>query len=220
MSGDYTRGGIVTVVAVTGFVTLLIGVAVGRGSIDGLREWQTTLGAFITLAAVVVAVWNVRRQLRMTLIAREEALMEERHPGLEQAVSFVMVLNIKLSDPDIYKTLPDILQEYKMRGSRDIVMERLGNVLTLTDIATKHMLLNALGSLNWGADLIEEGSDLSGEDELILETAAGMVSQGRSIIDGGRASLNKIEVLLSGRLKRRYELLPRFRAEIEAYFDR
>src|SRR5215469_4511814 len=115
MSG-YTRGQTITVTAVAAFTALLIGIAVGRSSLDGIKEWQTALGALIALTAVIVAFWNVRRQLRMTLVTREEARMEEHHPGLQQALSFIRFLNIRLGVQDIHQQLLAILIGYKVRG--------------------------------------------------------------------------------------------------------
>jgi len=222
----YTRGQTIAVTAVAAFTALLIGIAVGKGSLDGIKEWQTVVGAMMALAAVIVALWNVRRQLRMTLIAREEALMEERHPGLQQAANFVQFFNMKLSIDNACEKLPTLLREYNIRGLRNEVEKGLDQYLPLTDATTRFLLLQTLTLLNSGLNLIEEGSGLAksddGEpaDETDLQISVEMIAQGQSFIDRAKADLINIEAMLSLRLHNWNERLPHFRAEIEAYFDR
>jgi hypothetical protein len=59
------------------------------------------LGGAIALIAVVVATRNVRRQLRVNLLSREEDRMERELPGLKQAFEFLEYCRTQfLPDPD------------------------------------------------------------------------------------------------------------------------
>jgi hypothetical protein len=230
-----SRGETVTVTAVAAFTALLVGLGIGSGyfdTIDRVKDWLSAVGPLVALVAILVAVWNVRRQLRMTVIAREETLMEDRHPGLQQAVTFASLVNSKL-DAGTYEDLPKLLEEYQARGSPDNVRKILDEKwLLLADAATKVLFLEEFNRLNTAADLMKRSSDLnwnyqmsgvSGRDpdrepETILEESNKVLAQGHKYFDEARANLNKIGLSLSNRLKNWNERLPRCRAQIEAYF--
>ena len=201
---SYTRGQTITVTAVAAFTTLLIGLAIGRGNLDGIKDWQGSLGALIAIGAATVAVWNVSRQLRMTLVAREETLMDERYAGLREANrlirSFNLDVEIELDDDPVRK----VLERYDLLSdNRDSIAETIETRIPLAQKGTQHSLIYLFWGLNIAFDFIKKGNPL------------GFTQKERALAD-----LRKQEATITARLKKWDERLPQFRAEIEAYFGR
>jgi len=54
-------------------------------NLDGLWRWQTLIGGFVTGSGVLVASWNVTRQMRLAARGREQDKLERELPGLRAA---------------------------------------------------------------------------------------------------------------------------------------
>jgi hypothetical protein len=61
----------------------------GPISHDFLYRWQTLIGAMIAVAGLVVASWNVNRQMQLAARAREEDRIERDLPGIRSANALV-----------------------------------------------------------------------------------------------------------------------------------
>jgi hypothetical protein len=79
-----------------------------------LKQWQTLVGAVITLVGIVLAFLGVRGSQRLNIISREEDRMEELTPGLLQTRDMLTVLTQQLRTvrrQSLYNTRP-LLQAY------------------------------------------------------------------------------------------------------------
>ncbi|MCP2209454.1 hypothetical protein [Bradyrhizobium diazoefficiens] len=56
----------------------------------GIKEWQPIIGASITGLGVIVAAWNVTRQMRLAARGREQDRIEKELPGLRSAHNLVL----------------------------------------------------------------------------------------------------------------------------------
>src|SRR5437868_4638823 len=66
MKGKYTQGGIAAAVFSAAFISFVIGIAIGSGSLDGIKQWQTIVAAVIALLAATIAYWNTSRQIAVS----------------------------------------------------------------------------------------------------------------------------------------------------------
>jgi hypothetical protein len=66
-----------------------------------LHRWQTLVGALITGAGVLVAAWNVTRQMRLTARSQEYARIERDLPGMQSAFYLVdqVARSVRTGDP-------------------------------------------------------------------------------------------------------------------------
>ena len=85
MSPNYTRGGLATALCIVFLVGLLVGYASGSGQIPSVEKYQTLIGATVAVAAAWITWTNVRKQMRVNLMSREEDRLERELPGLEEA---------------------------------------------------------------------------------------------------------------------------------------
>src|ERR1700743_1181586 len=66
----------------------------GPISLERIKEWQTLIGGIITAAGILVAAWNVTRQMRLAAVGREQDRIERELPGVRDAVGFIRPLMI------------------------------------------------------------------------------------------------------------------------------
>lgn len=57
-------------------------------SLDIIARWQTLIGGVFTFTGIVVASWNVTRQMKLAARSREQDRIEREVPGLRSAYSF------------------------------------------------------------------------------------------------------------------------------------
>ena len=82
------------VLMLTAILTVWLGIW-GPLDLSRLEKWQTLTGSILAIGGVVltaiVAVRNVRRQIRVNILSREEDRIERLLPGLREAVDFASV---------------------------------------------------------------------------------------------------------------------------------
>jgi hypothetical protein len=82
------------VLMLTAILTVWLGIW-GPLDLSRLEKWQTLTGSILAIGGVVltaiVAVRNVRRQIRVNILSRKEDRIERLLPGLREAVDFASV---------------------------------------------------------------------------------------------------------------------------------
>ncbi|WFU76584.1 hypothetical protein [Bradyrhizobium sp. CB2312] len=58
-------------------------------SLDGIARWQTLISGAATFLGIIVASWNVTRQMRLAARGREQDRIERELPGLREAAYFL-----------------------------------------------------------------------------------------------------------------------------------
>jgi hypothetical protein len=110
-------------------------------NLEVIRKWQTLLGILITGLGVLVAAWNVTRQMRSAARVREQDRIERELPGLRAASFLLARFAVAIGkEPKPEK----ILKEFDAIGLKDAKMsDFLANVvegLPLTPDFTKREL--------------------------------------------------------------------------------
>ncbi|QOZ26164.1 hypothetical protein [Bradyrhizobium sp. CCBAU 51753] len=65
--------------------TLITFVVLGPINVEAVWRWQTLISGVVTFVGVVVAAWNVTRQMRLAARGREQDRIERELPGLRAA---------------------------------------------------------------------------------------------------------------------------------------
>ena len=190
------------------------------------------LGGAIALIAVVVTTRNVRRQLRVNLLSREEDRMEEELPGLRQAFEFLDYCRTQfLPDPnqiletlrgrgievDKQMSLDDFAQQFSMTDKRTLRM-----VFELIDriISRCHAFSKARAQLETlQQEMINDISVFFEQRKQWRSTQTIDVARHFEILKGYLDALNAAASGLDDRIERTNRRLLSFREEIEEYFE-
>jgi hypothetical protein len=70
-------------------VVLVVWIGAAPISAESLKQWQTLIGGVVTAFGLVIASWNVTRQMRLAARGREQDRVERELPGLRAAVFFI-----------------------------------------------------------------------------------------------------------------------------------
>jgi hypothetical protein len=233
-------------IPLSAIAAVLVGVAVGfvLGNILGVRkaidikEWQTTIGVVVAVAAATVAWINVQTTLRVNLISREEDRMERTLPGLTEAAKLLTSLvgdlralqHKEFSITTIYGALPGFGDEAAT------LPEAVEKQTPNTDGPTRHRVTEGLKTLiTKSAELqaawseferaSSDSRDIAQFAEEAKEGVRRAVQEARRLIDerlrGFEEALSSLERLqgeLQGRIETFERRLPVFRKRIEAFF--
>jgi hypothetical protein len=88
----YSTAGVVFAVISSCFIGLVLGYAWAVRELPSLYKWQTLLSAFVAVGAAYIAWLNVRKQLSINLMSREEDRIERALPGIRQALEVMSPL--------------------------------------------------------------------------------------------------------------------------------
>jgi hypothetical protein len=178
----------------------------------------TIAGSFITSIVASVAIlfaWRgVMRQLRLTLMSREEDWLADRLPGMREALmiceQILMARRTKEPSQLVNKMFEEI---YAIPYPTHHALPHVERLLprTADELRKEVAGLFAYASVAAGSCEVVRNHSEIGDDRLVGERAR--------VID----SLDKIERFtqhLESRIKVFEKRLPKLRAEIEAFFDR
>lgn len=159
----------------------------GPVTLNGVQGWQTLIGAVITALGLVVASWNVNRQMRLSAQGREQDRIEREIPGLRAALNSLsrfatlkapvtpeavldlftdVGLNLE-SDPDFVMSFDKLLPTTPDGIKRDV-----GQALIRLRVYARNLrLLNgAVGRLESRMKLAEAGGGDVADAFALLET--------------------------------------------------
>ncbi|MGM4919529.1 hypothetical protein [Tardiphaga sp. 813_E8_N1_3] len=231
MKRGLTTGGIALLAFAAGstvsFFTLPIWIVALIGWVNGgpRTDWLGFAGglignlvtAFVAAIAIYFGWQGIKRQMRASMISREEDRIERDLPGLQDLAAALENLNYLLelvgNEPDlVIKILTD--QGYRDDGFTapiDLIRSKLPRV---DDRHRRYFadILRAMGTSSWVAQVALRG-DLN---KTLQQKAA--YDRGLAEFRTAIAQLSDFQSLIEARIAR-YELqLPKFRRELEQYF--
>lgn len=205
------------------------------------REYQTLISAAVACVGIAVAarvaIRNVTKQLRVNVVSREEERIEKTLPGLREAVGCIQDIRkeFRSGSPPVWLKRFEALAAYD--PSKDRLADKLKVMMPLADAETCQQVLLLVETLL--EHTVRADADYSRHLQIInspqyrIEVETGMIGQARRQAEAADIGNNlKLLVVLKAlkelqhfeeRLIRRvisYEKrLPKFRHEIERYFD-
>jgi hypothetical protein len=101
----------------------------GPISIEGLWRWQTLIGGIITASGVIVAAWNVTRQMRLAAIGREQDRINRDLPGIRAMRNFLVGFVFSIDRPPKTRQILDRFSAINaLTGNKadlDILLEKV-----------------------------------------------------------------------------------------------
>lgn len=194
------------------------------------------IGGAIAIAGLFMASYNVKRQVRISLMGREEERMEAELPGLRQTadlMSEMPILDRNFSPGSISRKLDAAFP--LIAGEKWTV--RLQKHAPEADTRTMQQMGAEIGQL-YRDDRVAEGlaeywrvahertlrerqsGIRSAESDTALRIAADRMNNGVTAVQRRLGNLRKLRDEINRRIVLYEERLPRFRRELEAFFDR
>jgi prefoldin subunit 5 len=202
-----------------------------------LKDWQGLIGAVVAVMAAVIAWLNVKQQLRINLVSREEDRIERLLPGLRQTLD---MLN------SVLKELQKCQTNYAVKDLVDFVLRAEGNepldatMRRILPLADEDMLREVTGTisrlrteaLRWIAlydrrekaklDVVTIAEFAPEEHEKVrveMVAAEKELRQADEAVDAAIEALDQLRQSLDDRTRRAAHRLTRFRQQLEAYFE-
>jgi hypothetical protein len=209
------------------FLTLAIPLIISAGTINS-TAWigfaGSCVGGAVAIIAVVVATWNVRRQLRVNLLSREEERMETQLPGLQEIAGLLhgMLPGMKPDPKAVISELRPIQSDLDLSQFNStmhaalqgepgpITDESLKKVIPLADHVTRQHLLVIMQSVERAAYRLQQ-QNKGGE----IGKNLGML-----VLMTELQNLREFEKTLMRRIASYDDRLKAFRNEIEEFFRR
>jgi hypothetical protein len=213
----------------------------GPIDLSKLEKWQTLIGAAVTALGVSVtgsiAIRNVSRQLRIGIVGREEDRIEKVLPGLRETVGYIQDLRKRMRTLSPHIVIATIHRFNNFDPKRDQLDVRLKNMIPSADAETRQRLLLALETILFHAERANADQDrfltITNSPQHRRELESDMIGEARQQAKAAQTGLNFKMLALDAAVKKlkgfESELLqkvdvfevrgPRFRREIERYFD-
>lgn len=117
-----------------------------------LQKWQPLVGALITGAGVLVAAWNVTRQMRLTVRSQEYTRIERDLPGIRSAQNLVSRVerSVKTGDPS---RVLDELEAVNVKKSGSDVTKDVEEALPNTPDPMRREIIEQIATLRLRAKL-------------------------------------------------------------------
>lgn len=195
-------------------------------------------GAFITIIGLVVATNNLRRQIRINIVLREEERMEERLPGLREAsqlVANLVYFEIWMNQPSYaIRALTSLREKPTTEGRPDPTEEELiaGPItaasikatIPLADDRLIQEILDVVSSIDFNAKKIIKSEKRPGTDTVFSSLGTSNPIKkwsdiNRQNFSKGLEDLRTLDKELSQRRDQYAARLTHIRSEIETYFD-
>jgi hypothetical protein len=181
---------------------------------------------------------SVQRQMRVGIIGREEERIEKVLPGLKETIGYLQDLQ-KVVRPNTPHSVINVLHKYNAFDPKtDRLDDCLKRMIPGADAATRQSVLLVIETILYHAEhanadqntllSIQNGLEYRREmDANMIGTArsqAKVASTGLTLkmmaVQAAVKNLKTLEVELTNRLDKFESRLPRFRREIEGYFDK
>jgi hypothetical protein len=213
----------------------------GPLDISKLHDWQTLIGAVVTAIGVVVAgaiaLRNVKRQLRVGIIGREEERIERVLPGLRETVGYIQDLRKHLRTPTPHIVIATIQEFNNFDPTMDRLDVRLKEMIPGADAETTQRLLLVIETILSHAASANKDQErfltITNSPQHRREMESGMIGEARQQAKAANTGLSFKMLAVAAALEnlkqfetelvRKIEIfearLLRFRWEIERYFD-
>jgi hypothetical protein len=223
------------------WITVLVNAAREGNRADWLGFAGGLIGNILTGAvaavAIVVAWRGIKHQLRISLISREEERIERVLPGLKEVVGYIIDLRKRFRTITAHSVLKHIEQFNDYDPTKDRLDDKLKLRVPSADEGTRQRLLLAIETI-WDYAMAADAqyetlSRLQQRPEYRAEIEAEVFGEARGKVGAAETSRNmRMLVLLTAVTNLRdlendlvaqidkYELrLPKFRSELETFFD-
>lgn len=198
----------------------------------------SVVGGAVAIGGLAVATQNVRRQVRVGLLSREEERMEAALPGLKEIAGYTQDFRKLLGGSFAAHSLVNkIAAHNNVRAGGGPLVINLEKLIPSADKHLRQRLLIIMQDAWLHAHAVLAAEDnfthLKGRSEFQRETADGMIGEARMKVKTAETSLSfkslammaavanikKFEDEIIGKIDLFEERLPRFRSEIEHFFD-
>jgi hypothetical protein len=215
-------------------IIVLIPAAIAEGEAIKPSSWigfaGSVLGACLTILGFFLAANNIRRQLRINLISREEGRIEEQLPGLEEIAKLLDKITPKIKSDDTTATMNalgivrsyidlseldlDIRKYHQAHGTRPpgpITDESVKEQVPQADDVTRKRLL---------ARLEDVWSTAVGLNEKKKNSAVDQLEPERSQFIAAISRLSEFQESNKKKVNTYQTRLVKFREEIEGFFEK
>ena len=214
----------------------------GPLDLSKLEKWQTLIAGAVAAVGIVVAGaiagHNVNRQLRIGIIGREEERIEKVLPGLKEAIGYVQDLRKQFRTLSAHSVIGIIYAFNKCDPKTDRLDLCLKEMIPNADAGTAQRLLLVIETLLYHAKHANADQErlltITNSPQHRRELETDMIGEARQQAKAAQTGLHlkmlahqaALENLkqFEAELLRKVDVfearLPRFRGEIERYFDR
>jgi hypothetical protein len=194
----------------------------------------SVIGGAIAIVAVVVATLNVRRQLRVNLLSREEERMEAALPGLREVAAYLEWIRPELIGA---RHIVEVLTTTNGSPSSKTIEQNIRGQLPNADETSAIQLIILLESIanhatevSWSEKRLATANNKIGLDGLRGEEVKAYTSSElknmttghnlrESVLQTSIYNLEQFEKTIVTKIALFEERLPRFRKEMENYFE-
>jgi hypothetical protein len=128
-------------------ITVWLGIS-GPIDVSKLQNWQPLLAAIIAASGVVIGARNFSRQLRISILNREEDRIEKQLPGLYDARNLCDSIMPQLRPiRHFYGIVQVINNDLHLGGSAKSFEEDVEELLPVTDAATRRSVTSVLSGM-------------------------------------------------------------------------
>src|ERR1035437_3087036 len=217
-------------------IAVWLGVA-GPVELAKIKGWQTLIAAFVAAAGIYFAARNVSRQIRITILSREEDRIEKQLPGLYDAQNLCDSIVPRLRPIRAFFGVVSAVNALGLGGTPKSFEDDVEALLPVTDAATRRSVTSALFEM-YSRAITAQGSRVL-QTELETQSArreewepsdyakvrADIAALSRMLIAQGndfQRALDRIEresAAIAGKIDVNERRSARIRREIETFFE-